>query len=49
MIHANQGVWDISLETQPAKSPDTNVLDLSFSGHCNQSNGAWVQRLQLMD
>jgi hypothetical protein len=31
MIHANQGVWDISLETQPAKSPDTNVLDLSFS------------------
>ena len=22
--------WDISLETQPAKSPDLNVLDLSF-------------------
>ncbi len=49
MIHANQGVWDISLETQPAKCPDTNVLDLSFSGHCNQSNGAWAPRLLLMD
>ena len=28
--HATQGQWNISLETQPAKSPDTNVLDLSF-------------------
>ena len=27
---AKQGVWNICLETQPAKSPDTNVLDLSF-------------------
>jgi hypothetical protein len=27
---ARQGVWHISLEKQPAKSPDTNVLDLSF-------------------
>lgn len=27
---ARQGVWNILLETQPAKSPDTNVLDLSF-------------------
>ena len=30
LIHARQGVWNISLETQPAKSPDTNVLDLTF-------------------
>ena len=29
-MHANQGMWNISLEMQPAKSPDTNVLDLSF-------------------
>ena len=29
--HATQGLlWNISLETQPAKSPDTHVLDLSF-------------------
>jgi hypothetical protein len=28
--HARQGVWNIRLETQAAKSPDTNVLDLSF-------------------
>jgi hypothetical protein len=27
---AKQGVWNICLEKQPAKSPDTNVLDLSF-------------------
>ena len=27
---ATQGVWNISLETQAAKSPDLNVLDLSF-------------------
>jgi hypothetical protein len=27
---AKQGVWDICLEKQPAKSPNTNVLDLSF-------------------
>ena len=25
---AKQGVWNICLETQSAKSPDTNVLDL---------------------
>ena len=29
-MHAKQGVWNIRLETQPAKSPDLNVLDLSF-------------------
>jgi len=29
-LHATQGMWDIRLETQAAKSPDTNVLDLSF-------------------
>ena len=29
-LHAKQGVWNICLETQSAKSPDTNVLDLSF-------------------
>ena len=29
-LHAKQGVWNICLEPQPAKSPDTNVLDLSF-------------------
>jgi hypothetical protein len=28
--HARQGQWEIRLETQPPKSPDTNVLDLSF-------------------
>jgi hypothetical protein len=27
---AKQGVWNICLETQPAKSPDMNVLDLLF-------------------
>ena len=27
---AKQGVWNICLETQSVKSPDTNVLDLSF-------------------
>ena len=27
---ATQGVWNIRLLTQPAKSPDLNVLDLSF-------------------
>jgi hypothetical protein len=27
---ATQGIWNISLETQAAKSPDLNVLDLSF-------------------
>ncbi len=27
---AKQGVWNICLEKQPAKSPDTSVLDLSF-------------------
>ena len=27
---ARTGLWNISLETQPAKSPDLNVLDLSF-------------------
>lgn len=29
-VHARAGNWNIRLETQPAKSPDTNVLDLSF-------------------
>ena len=29
-LHVKQGVWNICLETQPAKSPDTNVLHLSF-------------------
>jgi hypothetical protein len=29
-LHARQGRWEIRLETQPPKSPDTNVLDLSF-------------------
>ena len=29
-LHAKQGVWNICLETQSAKSPDSNVLDLSF-------------------
>ena len=30
-LYAKQGVWNICLETQqPAKSPDSNVLDLSF-------------------
>ena len=29
-LHAKHGVWNLCLETQPAKSPDTNVLDLSF-------------------
>jgi hypothetical protein len=28
--HCTEGGWNISLETQPAKSSDTNVLDLSF-------------------
>ena len=28
--HARAGNWNIRIETQPAKSPDTNVLDLSF-------------------
>jgi hypothetical protein len=27
---AEQGAWNVCLETQPTKSPDTNVLDLSF-------------------
>ncbi len=29
-LHARQGRWEIRLESQPPKSPDTNVLDLSF-------------------
>jgi hypothetical protein len=29
-LHAKQGVWNICLETEHAKSPDTNVLDLSL-------------------
>jgi hypothetical protein len=29
-LQARAGNWNIRLETQPAKSPDTNVLDLSF-------------------
>ena len=32
--------WKISLMTQSSKSPDLNVLHLSFFGPCNQNNGA---------
>jgi hypothetical protein len=28
--HEKQSLWDICVETQPTKSPDTNVLDFSF-------------------
>jgi hypothetical protein len=30
VAQAQTGNWNIRIETQPAKSPDTNVLDLSF-------------------
>ena len=46
-LHAKQGVWNICLETQPVKSPDKNVLDLSFfspPGKC--SSGVWDQQRQ---
>jgi hypothetical protein len=37
---ATAGNWEIKLLTQPAQSPDTNLLDLSFfSEHCNRYNG----------
>ena len=29
-VHACAGNWNIRIETQPTKSPDSNVLDLSF-------------------
>ncbi len=29
-LHARQVQWEIWLETQPLKSPDTNLFDLSF-------------------
>jgi hypothetical protein len=29
-LQARAGNWNIRIKTQPAKSPDTNVLDLSF-------------------
>ena len=45
---AKQGVWNICLEKQPAKSPDTNVLDLSFSELCRRNSGVWDLRQHLM-
>ena len=47
-LHTKQGVWNICLETQLAKSPDTNVSDLSFLERCKQDSGVWVQRRPLM-
>jgi hypothetical protein len=32
---ARTSLWNILLETQPAKLPDMNVLDLSFFVHFN--------------
>ncbi len=32
---AKQGVWNICVETQPAKSSDTNVLDQIVLGSLN--------------
>ncbi len=45
---AKQGVWKIYVEKQPAKSPGTNVLDLSFSELCRQNSEVWDLRQQLM-
>ena len=36
-VHARSGNWNISLETQPARSPDCNILDLPFLGPTNPS------------
>ena len=47
--HAKKGVWNICLETQPAKSPDTDVLDLLFFEPSRQSSGVWDQRQQFRD
>ena len=33
------GLWNMKMETQPAKSHDFNVLDLSFSEHFRVING----------
>ncbi len=38
-LHARQGQWGIRLETQPPKSPDTNVLELSF--FCALQSAQW--------
>ena len=38
----------ITLMTQSPKSPDLNVLDLSFFGPCNHNNGATGMQRQLM-
>jgi hypothetical protein len=45
---AKQGVWKIYVEKQPAKSPGTNVLDLSFSELGRQNSEVWDLRQQLM-
>ncbi len=45
---AKHGVWNICVEKQPAKSPGTNVLDLSFSELCRQNSEVWDLRQQLM-
>jgi len=41
-LHVRQGQWEFQLETQAPKSPDTNVLDLSF--FCALQSAQW--RLQ---
>ena len=53
LLAASAGNWDIKLLTQPAQSPDTNLLDLSFSralqssqwdhGFANEINGLVAQ------
>jgi hypothetical protein len=45
-IATTQGVWNICLLTQPAKSPDLNVLDLSFfrALHSSQWSALGYQR-----
>ena len=45
---ATSGNWNITLMTQSPKSPDLNVLDLSFFEPCNQNNGATGMKRQLM-
>ncbi len=46
---ATEGLWNISLEThQAAKSPDLNVLDLSFFGRYSLTNGEVVLQIQWM-
>ena len=56
VAEATEGLWNITLQTQPAKSPDLNVLDLSFfralqshqwrSGFANNINQL-VEQVQL--